>query len=83
MAVTLASVNCAHRRVSLCRFRPQNSIENREGGENVATFSENLKTVSIRSAVASNGPEKDGFVFDRVFPQGTPQNEIFEYGVKE
>ncbi|KAF7976323.1 hypothetical protein HWV62_7044 [Athelia sp. TMB] len=60
-----------------------NAIENREGGETVVSFADNQKTVSVRAAVATNGPEKDGFVFDRVFPQGTPQHEIFEYGVKD
>lgn len=65
------------------RFRPQNAIENREGGETVVTFDENLKTVNLRSTAGASGAEKDGFVFDRVFPMGTPQHELFDYGVKE
>lgn len=66
----------------VCRFRPQNSIENREGGEIVVSFDENFKTVKLRSAQLSQGPEKDGFNFDRVFPMGTNQIEVFDYGVK-
>ncbi len=65
------------------RFRPPNAIEQREGGENVVFFDENLQTVNIRSAQVGSGPEKDGFTFDRVFPPGTQQQDIFDYGVKE
>lgn len=46
-------------------------------------FDDNLKTVMMRSAQISLGPEKDGFTFDRVFPPGTLQHEVFDYGVKE
>jgi len=49
----------------------------------VVAFSDNLQTVQVKSAQVSTGPEKDGFTFDRVFPMGTKQHEIFEYGVKE
>ncbi|KAL5490500.1 hypothetical protein ACEPAI_5333 [Sanghuangporus weigelae] len=65
----------------VCRFRPQNGLEQREGGEVVVSFDENLHTVRMRSALT--GPERDGFTFDRVFPMDTKQVEIFEYGVKE
>lgn len=37
----------------------------------------------MRSAQLGSGPEKDGFTFDRVFPPGTEQHEVFDYGVKE
>ncbi|CCM02368.1 uncharacterized protein FIBRA_04463 [Fibroporia radiculosa] len=67
----------------VCRFRPPNSIEQREGGEIVVSFSDNLQTVQIRSAQLSTGPERDGFTFDRVFPPGTKQHEVFDYGVKD
>jgi hypothetical protein len=65
------------------RFRPTNAIEQREGSEIVVAFSDDLSTVQLRSAQMSNGPEKDGFKFDRVFPMGTQQLEVFDYGVKE
>lgn len=63
------------------RFRPQNSIEIREGGEIVVNFDENLQTVKPKSTANLVGPEKDGFTFDRVFPMGTKQHEVFDYGV--
>ena len=65
------------------RFRPPNSVETREGGDIVVEFDENLKSVRLRSAQVMAGPEKDGFTFDRVFPPGTKQHEVFDYGVKE
>lgn len=37
----------------------------------------------MRSAEATAGPERNGFNFDRVFPMGTKQQEVFDYGVKE
>ncbi|KZT09431.1 kinesin heavy chain [Laetiporus sulphureus 93-53] len=67
----------------VCRFRPPNAIEQREGGEVVVSFSDNLQTVHVRSAQLSSGPEKDGFTFDRVFPPGTKQHEVFDYGVND
>lgn len=65
------------------RFRPVNAIEQREGGEIVVSFDDNLQSVQVKSAQLSSGPEKDGFTFDRVFPMGTKQHEVFDYGVKE
>lgn len=65
----------------VCRFRPQNSIELREGGEIVVNFDENLQTVQPKSTEKLVGPEKAGFTFDRVFPMGTKQFEVFDYGV--
>ncbi|KAJ7774848.1 kinesin heavy chain [Mycena metata] len=67
----------------VCRFRPTNAIEAREGGEIVATFNDDLTTVQMRSNALGSGPEKDGFTFDRVFPMGTQQQEVFDYGVKD
>ncbi|KAH7341124.1 kinesin heavy chain [Rhizoctonia solani] len=66
----------------ICRFRPPNAIEIRENGEIVVSFAENLQTVQVRSASQGQGPERDGFTFDRVFPMGTKQQEVFDYGVR-
>lgn len=55
----------------------------REGGQIVVDFDEHFKTVQMKSLGNSMGPEKDGFTFDRVFPMGTRQVEVFDYGVKE
>jgi len=60
-----------------CRFRPQNALEIREGGEVVVAFDDNLQTVKLRTAVA----EKDGFTFDRMFAMETKQHEVFDYGI--
>ena len=49
----------------------------------MVSFDESYRTVHMRSAQLSSGPEKDGFTFDRVFPPGTKQHEVFDYGVKE
>ncbi|KAF9792784.1 kinesin heavy chain [Thelephora terrestris] len=67
----------------VCRFRPPNALEQREGGETIVSFDDNYTTVAIRSAATSSGPEKDGFTFDRIFPPGTKQHEVFDYGVKD
>ncbi|KAF8628373.1 hypothetical protein AX15_003901 [Amanita polypyramis BW_CC] len=67
----------------VCRFRPPNTIELREGGEIVVSFDDNLQTVYMKSAQLASGPEKDGFTLDRVFPMGTKQQEVFDYGVKD
>ncbi|KAI0818737.1 kinesin heavy chain [Irpex lacteus] len=58
----------------VCRFRPPNAIETREGGEIVVAFDDNLTTVQMRSAQVNSGPERDGFTFDR-------QQEVFEYDI--
>ncbi|KAG2753199.1 kinesin heavy chain [Suillus brevipes Sb2] len=67
----------------VCRFRPPNALELREGGDIVVAFDENLQTVQMKNSQAVSGPEKDGFTFDRVFPMGTKQHEVFDYGVKD
>ena len=72
-----------HETINSTSFRPLNSLEMREGGEIVVSFAENMQTVQLKSAAIGQGPEKDGFVFDRVFPMGTQQIEVFDYGVKE
>ncbi|KAI6166998.1 P-loop containing nucleoside triphosphate hydrolase protein [Pisolithus thermaeus] len=46
-------------------------------------FDDNLQTVMMRNSQSVSGPEKDGFTFDRVFPMGTKQHEVFDYGVKD
>ncbi|KAG8961252.1 Kinesin heavy chain [Tulasnella sp. 419] len=65
----------------VCRFRPQNGMEIREGSEVIVSFDENLQTVQLKSSLLA-GAEKDGFTFDRVFPMNTKQHEVFDYGIK-
>jgi kinesin family protein 5 len=38
--------------------------------------------VKLKHGPAS-GPEAGGFTFDRVFPMGTRQKDVFEFGIKE
>ncbi|KAL9936533.1 hypothetical protein V8E36_004601 [Tilletia maclaganii] len=61
------------------RFRPPNALELREGGEIVVDF-EGDATIKIKGA---SGAEAAGFTFDRAFPMGTKQKDVFEYGIKE
>jgi kinesin family protein 5 len=58
-------------------------LEIKSGGEVIVSFADNQQTLSLRSTNLSTGPERDGFVFDRVFPMDTMQQEVFDYGVKE
>ncbi|KIM65288.1 hypothetical protein SCLCIDRAFT_537986 [Scleroderma citrinum Foug A] len=67
----------------VCRFRPPNALELREGGEIIVSFDDNLQTVMMRNSQTVSGPEKDGFTFDRVFPMVTKQHQVFDYGVKD
>ncbi|KDQ60802.1 hypothetical protein JAAARDRAFT_31783 [Jaapia argillacea MUCL 33604] len=67
----------------VCRFRPMNSLEIRENSEIVVSFADNQQSVRLRSQALVQGPERDGFTFDRVFPMATKQHEVFDYGVKE
>ncbi len=79
------SASPAHRLFTypIISYRPTNAIEQREGGETIVAFNDDLTTCSLRSTSLGSGPEKDGFTFDRVFPPGTKQHEVFDYGVKE
>ncbi|RKP12964.1 kinesin heavy chain [Piptocephalis cylindrospora] len=63
----------------VCRFRPQNKREIAEGGNPIVEVDDEGQSVRI-----DNGSDiKQDFVFDRIFPMGTPQAEIFEYGIRE
>lgn len=67
----------------VCRFRPPNSIEQREGSDIVVDFSDDGSLVKMTRGVSTSGPEAGGFVFDRVFPMNTMQRDVFEFGIKE
>ncbi|KAK7014832.1 kinesin heavy chain [Favolaschia claudopus] len=60
----------------VCRFRPLNATEQREGPDIVATFSDDLTTVHMRSADAGLRAREDGFTFDRIFSMQTRQHEV-------
>ncbi|PWN51431.1 kinesin heavy chain [Violaceomyces palustris] len=67
----------------VCRFRPPNALELREGGEIVVDFDHDGTLVKMTKGSGSSGPEANGFAFDRVFPMGTKQKDVFEFGIKE
>ncbi|KAG0260785.1 hypothetical protein BG011_001624 [Mortierella polycephala] len=60
----------------VCRFRPQNSLEIREGGQPIINYDELGQSVKVDS--------KDypgTFTFDRVFPSDSKQKDVFNYSI--
>jgi len=76
----------SHSPSSLISFRPPNSLELREGGDIVVDFPQDddgtRTTVKLKNAPPT-GPEANGFNFDKAFPMGTEQQDVFEFGIKE
>ncbi|CAG8614171.1 12784_t:CDS:10 [Funneliformis mosseae] len=61
----------------VCRFRPQNSREIREGGVPIISYDENGETCRME------GKEFQGnFTFDRIFPPETHQKFFFDESIK-
>ncbi|KAI7894901.1 kinesin heavy chain [Mucor mucedo] len=60
----------------VCRFRPQNSLENREGGVPIISIDEEGTNVQLKGEATNN------FAFDKVFGMNTPQKDVFEYSIK-
>ncbi|KAF7731242.1 hypothetical protein EC973_000658 [Apophysomyces ossiformis] len=61
----------------VCRFRPQNAIENREGGTPIIDIDPEGTQVNLQ------GKDFQGsFAFDKVFGMNTPQKDVFEYSIK-
>ncbi|KAG0291941.1 hypothetical protein BGZ96_004686 [Linnemannia gamsii] len=60
----------------VCRFRPQNSLEIKEGGQPIINYDDNGQTVKVDSK------EYPGtFTFDRVFPSDSKQKDVFDYSI--
>lgn len=67
----------------VCRFRPPNAVELREtGGESIVQISEDGTNIRLKTQEGLRGAEADGFTYDRVFQMNTPQQEVYDYGVK-
>ncbi|KAI7885574.1 kinesin heavy chain [Lichtheimia hyalospora FSU 10163] len=61
----------------VCRFRPQNKLEIREGGVPIIDIADE------GSSLKFNGKEYNGnFSFDKVYGMNTAQKDIFDYSVK-
>lgn len=57
----------------VCRFRPQNEREITSGGKSTVNISDDRTNINIK------GEQTDhNFAFDKVFPPGTPQKDIFD-----
>jgi len=63
----------------VARFRPANSLEQREGGRIIVEIDEETGT-NVKLTSSSDPP--GGFNFDRAFGTQASQQEIFEYGVR-
>ncbi|KAI9481665.1 MAG: kinesin heavy chain [Benjaminiella poitrasii] len=61
----------------VCRFRPQNSLEIKEGGIPIIDIDEEGTQLELK------GKDFQGsFSFDKVFGMNTPQQDVFEYSIK-
>ncbi|CAO3657520.1 unnamed protein product [Mucor hiemalis] len=60
----------------VCRFRPQNSLENREGGVPILSIDDEGTNLQLKGEATNN------FAFDKVFGMNTPQKNVFEYSIK-
>ncbi|KAF9196177.1 hypothetical protein BGZ49_002890 [Haplosporangium sp. Z 27] len=60
----------------VCRFRPQNALEIREGGQPIITFDDNGQSVKVDSKEYPGS-----FTFDRVFSWESKQKDVFDYSI--
>ncbi|KAK9768044.1 hypothetical protein K7432_001631 [Basidiobolus ranarum] len=60
----------------VCRFRPQNKIEDRNGGVSIVDIDDTGTTVKLESKEYPGS-----FTFDKCYGPTTSQQELFEYGI--
>ncbi|KAF7727231.1 hypothetical protein EC973_007844 [Apophysomyces ossiformis] len=61
----------------VCRFRPQNKLEIREGGVPIVEIHDEGTGLSLKGKEANQN-----YSFDKVFGMETKQQEVFEYSIK-
>ncbi|KAI9011942.1 P-loop containing nucleoside triphosphate hydrolase protein [Phycomyces nitens] len=61
----------------VCRFRPQNSLEIREGGVPIIEIDDEGTHLQLKGKESS-----PTFAFDKVFGTNTPQKDVFDYSIK-
>ncbi|CAO3592123.1 unnamed protein product [Absidia cylindrospora] len=60
----------------VCQFRPQNSLEIKEGGKPIIDINDEGSQVGLK------GDFSGSFAFDKVFGMDTAQKDVFEYSIK-
>ncbi|CAO3589749.1 unnamed protein product [Absidia cylindrospora] len=60
----------------VCRFRPQNKLEIKEGGVPIIELNNEGTSVTLKGETQSN------YAFDKVFGSNTRQEEVFDYSIK-
>ncbi|CAO3691397.1 unnamed protein product [Rhizopus stolonifer] len=60
----------------VCRFRPQNKLEIKEGGVPIIEISEDGTGVTLK------GKDTSSYSFDKCFGSDTKQSTVFEYSIK-
>ncbi|RCH83326.1 hypothetical protein CU098_007812, partial [Rhizopus stolonifer] len=60
----------------VCRFRPQNKLEIKEGGVPIIEIADDGTQLALKGETTTN------YAFDKVFGTNTPQQDVFEYSIK-
>ena len=63
----------------VCRFRPQNKLEESQNGKPCVSFDDDGQSVSV-GGDGEYGAHK--CTFDRIFPEDTTQADVFEFAAK-
>lgn len=64
----------------VCRFRPPNNLELREGGGQIVSLDPDGATVTIGEDITEIN-DNNTFTFDRIFDSSSTQREVFDYSI--